>query len=96
MLDTVREKILHILEVYDNYTEIVDEIDDVIDEANEELHKKYPNYLILRYTRYIYLTLMEGDLPLRQLEITYDVLNNLNSIIALKHKLVNLIEKGLV
>lgn len=96
MLDTVREQILNILKVYDSYTAIVDEIDDLIDRANEKLHERYPNYLILRYGSYIYLKLMDGDLPLRQLNITYDVLNNLNSVTNLKYKLFNLIEKGLV
>lgn len=96
MLDTVRDKILNVLRVYDSYIEIVDEVDDVIDEANEELQERYPNYLILRYTSYIYLTLMEGDLPLRHYNITYDIIDNLNNNQKIKHKLFYLIEKGLV
>ena len=96
MLDVVKDKFLHILEVYDSYTEIVDEVDEVIDRANEELQEKYPNYLILRYTKYIYLTLMDGDLPLSHRLITYTVLDNLDNPIKLKSTLFYLIEKGLV
>lgn len=96
MLDTVRDKILNVLRIYDSYTEIVNEVDGVIDEANEELQERYPNYLILRYTSYIYLTLMEGDLPLRHIDVTYDIIDNLNNSQKIKHKLFYLIEKGLV
>ena len=96
MIETVREKIKHILEVYDSYTEIVDEIDYTIDVANEELHKRYPNYLILRYTKYIYLTLMDGDLPLQQYPITELVIDNINNAAMIKYHLFDIIEKGLV
>ena len=96
MLDVVKDKILNVLRVYDSYTEIVDEVDNVIDEANEELQERYPNYLILRYTSYIYLTLMEGDLPLRHLLVTNDILDNLDNINKIKSALFHLIEKGLV
>ena len=96
MLDIVKDKILNILRVYDSYAEIVDEVDNVIDEANEELQERYPNYLILRYTSYIYLTLMEGDLPLRHLLVTNDILDNLDNINKIKSTLFYFIEKGLI